>query len=227
MILPLAFKLPLGSVYPFPRQGSPQTSVVISTLVVVLNAYSQAMFQRALLLWHHPITMPSLLHRMNMQPPLRHLQPDLRHPSTQSSMGSPSTQPNLHQQHMQPTLQQHLQPQHLHRLAQVFFPRLDDQRQHDAQYACFIPGSGKRATIQCTAFMFVVQDQVLRINKWTKYMPHGVCCNLWAAVESSVSIMRALIVVPQARPLLLRIIFRRAHLLSRHSRLIAKLLVRS
>jgi len=78
MILPLAFKFPPVPIQPFPRQGSPRMLAVISTLVVVLNAYNQAMFLRALLLWHHPSIMPPLLHRMSMQPPLHQLQPDLR-----------------------------------------------------------------------------------------------------------------------------------------------------
>ncbi len=112
---------------------------VTKTLVGVLNAHNQAIFLQALLLWHRTIIMPPHLHHMRMQPPLHYLQPNLLRPSTQS---------NLHRQRMQPTLQQDLQPQHLHNSTQVFFLQPDDQRQHDAQCVYFTPTSGRMTTIR-------------------------------------------------------------------------------
>ncbi len=112
---------------------------VTKTLVVVLNAHNQAIFPRALLLWHHMIIMSPHLHHMRMQPPLHHLQPNLLRLSTQ---------PNLHRQRMQPTLQQDLQPQHLHNSTQVFSLQPGDQRQQDAPCVYFSPNSGKMTTIR-------------------------------------------------------------------------------
>ena len=126
MILPLAFKFPQRSIHLFLRQGSPQTSEVVSTLGAVLSVHNLVMFPRALLLLRHLSIMQPHLHHMSMQPRPLLLQPHLQF--LQPNLQQQSLQPNLHRQRMQPILQQDLQPQHLHQATQASFLQLDDQR---------------------------------------------------------------------------------------------------